>query len=193
MTKVKLELMLREAGLVARETDFFLFGSQSLRAVCARYPKEFPTTLEADLYPRHHPQAWGLLRDKMGRGSRFFRKHGVFLDCVDPALSTLPDGWVERLIPFRTPRTGGVTAWCLEPNDLFASKLSAWRDKDQQFLRAMLRHKLVKPEIVLSRIEDLPVAESRRAEMKKLTAELVKELKSEKRSTRKKKQHVIHP
>jgi hypothetical protein len=33
----------------------------------------------------------------------------------------LPTGWTERLIPFRTPRTGGVTAWCLDPHDLFAA------------------------------------------------------------------------
>jgi hypothetical protein len=45
-------MMLREAGIVARDQDFFLFGSQALRAVCARYPKEFPITLEADLIRR---------------------------------------------------------------------------------------------------------------------------------------------
>src|ERR1039457_2285746 len=165
MTKSKLEIMLREAGALARDRDFFLFGSQSLRAVCARYPREFPKTLEADLYPRHHPQAWGLLRQQMGRDSKFYRRHGVYLDCVDPGLATLPDGWTERLIPFRTPRTGGVTAWCLEPNDLFASKLAAGRDKDQKFLRAMLRHKFAKPDIVRRRIPGLPVSKPHRLEL----------------------------
>ena len=175
MTKSKLEIMLREAGILARDRDFFLFGSQSLRAVCANYPRDFPKTLEADLYPQHHPQAWSLLRRQMGRGSKFYRKHGVFLDCVDPALATLPDGWMERLIPFRTPRTGGVTAWCLEPHDLFASKLVAWREKDQQFLRAMLRHKLARRAIVLRRIDELPVSPSRREELRQLVAELAAE------------------
>src|SRR3990172_250520 len=114
MTRSKLEIMLREAGVIARDRDFFLFGSQALRAICPRYPPEFPKSLEADLYPRHQPQAWSLLRRQMGRDSKFFRKHGVYLGCVDPALSTFPDGWMDRLIPFRTPRTGGVTAGCLE-------------------------------------------------------------------------------
>ena len=175
MTKSKLETMLREAGVIARERDFFLFGSQALRAVCSHYPREFPKTLEADLYPRHHPQAWSLLRREMGRGSRFYRKHGVYLDCVDPALATFPDGWMERLIPFRTPRTGGVTAWCLDPHDLFASKLVAWRQKDQQFLRAMLKHKLAKTGIVLKRIEDLPESPSSRVQLKRQLEELVAE------------------
>lgn len=167
--------MLREAGKIAHDKDFFLFGSQSLRAVCRRYPKEFPRTLEADLYPRSNPGAWSLLCLRMGRGSKFFQRHGVFLDCVDPGLATLPHGWMDRLIPFRTPRTGGVTARCLDPNDLFASKLAAWRAKDRKFLSAMLRRKLVKLKAIRQRIDDLPVPNSHRKEffewLDKLTAE----------------------
>ncbi|MBI3879251.1 MAG: hypothetical protein HY301_04205 [Verrucomicrobia bacterium] len=187
MTKSKLEIMLREAGAIALDRDFFLFGSQSLRAVCPRYPKEFPKTLEADLYPRHHPQAWSQLRQKMGRGSPFHRKHGVFLDCVDPGLATFPDGWTERLIPFRTPRTGGVTAWCLNPNDLFASKLAAWREKDQVFLAGMLRLKLAKPKLVMERIAELPISPTRRDELNGLIAELVEKMHAKKRKRRKSK------
>lgn len=178
--------MLREAGAVARERDFFLFGSQSLRAVCRRIPREFPKTLEADLYPRRHPQTWSLLRQQLGRGSRFYRKHGVYLDCVDPGLATLPDGWMERLIPFRTPRTGGVTAWCLEPHDLFVSKLVAWRNKDQLFLRAMLKHKLVKPKVVRGRIHDLSVSSSRQKELTGLLEQLVSEMRTQRRTARNK-------
>ena len=187
MTKGKLEIILQAAGVIARDQDFFLIGSQALRAVCARYPKDFPTTLEADLYPQHHPQAWSLLQKQMGRGSKFFRRHGVYLDCADPALATFPDGWLERLIPFRTPRTGGVTAWCLEPHDLFVSKLVAWREKDQQFLRAMLKHKLAKPPIILNRIEDLPVATDRRSEFKRQTDALVAELRTNRKKLARKK------
>lgn len=171
--------MLREAGKIAHEKDFFLFGSQSLRAICPRYPSEFPKTLEADLYPRRHPEAWTLLCQKMGRGSKFFQRHGVFLDCVDPAVATLPDGWIERLIPFRTRRTGGVTAWCLEPNDLFASKLAAWRNKDKKFLTAMLRRKFAQPKVVRQRIDHLPVANSRRFELIKALAKLTMAVRSE--------------
>jgi hypothetical protein len=165
MTKAKLEIILRAAGKIACDKDFFLFGSQSLRAVCPRYPQDLPKTLEADLYPRHHPQAWILLNKEMGRDSKFFRRHGVFLDCVDPGLATLADGWTERLIPFRTPRTAGVTAWCLDPNDLFASKLAASRPKDQLFLRVMLRRKLARPDIVRLRISELSVPGSHRREI----------------------------
>jgi hypothetical protein len=167
--------LLSRAGKIARDWDFFLIGSQALRGVCAAIPRDFPKTIEADLYPQRNPQAWGLLRAELGNKSKFFKQHGYYLDCTDPGLATLPEGWTERLIPFRTPRTGGVTAWCLDPHDLFASKLVAWRQKDQQFLRSMLKHKLAKTGIVLKRIEDLPVSPSSRMQLKRQLEELVAE------------------
>lgn len=185
MTKAELEDLIRRAGELARERDFFLIGSQALRAVCPAIPRDFPKTVEADLYPRHHPQAWGLLRAELGNKSRFFKQSGYYLDCTDPGLATLPDGWTERLIPFRTPRTGGVTAWCLEPHDLFASKLVAWREKDQLFLRAMLKHKLAKPKVVMARITDLPVSASRREELNQLLQQLVIERRASRAKSRK--------
>ena len=178
MTKSEFETLLRKAGELARDRDFFLIGSQSLRGVCPAIPRGFPKTIEADLYPRHNPQAWGILREELGRASKFFDRHGYYLDCADPSLATIPDGWLARLISFSTPRTGGVTAWCLEPHDLFVSKLVAWREKDQQFLRAMLKHKLARPSVVLNRIEHLPVSADRREALKQLVEELVAESRS---------------
>jgi hypothetical protein len=187
MTKAEFEDLLKRAGKIAKDPDFFLIGSQSLRGTCPAIPRDFPKTIEADLCPKRHPQAWSLLRAELGNQSRFFRKRGYYLDCVDPGLATLPDGWAERLIPFHTPRTGGVTAWCLDPNDLFASKLAAWRDKDRQFLRAMLRRKFARPEIVRLRIEDLPVSKSHRLGLAEALDELVAEFRAEKNITRNKK------
>lgn len=175
MTKAEFENLLCRAGKVARDLDFFLIGSQSLRGICQVIPRDFPQTIEADLYPRNHPQAWGPLRDELGQRSKFFKQHGCYLDCVDPGLATLPECWMERLIPFRTPRTGGVTAWCLDPHDLFAAKLSAWRAKDQQFLRAMLRHKFAKPVVVRRRVAELPVAATHKTEMLAALDQLVAE------------------
>jgi hypothetical protein len=173
MTKIEFEDLLCQAGRIARDWDFFLIGSQSLRGVCKAIPRDFPKTIEADLYPRNHPQTWGALRDKLGKRSKFFKQRGCYLDCTDPGLATLADGWTERLIPFRTPRTGGVTAWCLDPHDLFAAKLAAWRTKDQQFLAAMLRHKFAKPAIVRERVLELPANATRKTEMLAALEQLV--------------------
>jgi hypothetical protein len=182
MTRAEFETLLWHAGEVARDRHFFLIGSQALRGICPTIPRDFPKTFEADLYPRNHPQAWAILRTKLGRGSQFFKRHGYFLDCTDPGLSTLPDGWLERLIPFRTPRTRGITAWCLEPHDLFVSKLVAWREKDQMYLAAMLKHRLVKASILSLRIEELAVANS---EKEKLAARLAILTSRKRRSAKK--------
>lgn len=175
MSKVEFEDLLCRAGKIARDWDFFLIGSQALRGVCAAIPRDFPKTIEADLYPRNHPQAWGPLRDELGKRSKFFNQRGCYLDCTDPGLATLAEGWTERLIPFRTPRTGGVTAWCLDPHDLFAAKLAAWRPKDQLFLAAMLRHKFAKPAVVKNRVAELPVNAAHKKEMLAALEQLVTE------------------
>ena len=103
------------------------------------------------------------------------------------ALATIPDGWLDRMIPFRTRRTDGGTAWGLEPYDLFVSKLVAWREKYQQFLRAMFKHKLAKPAVVLNRIEDLPGPADRREELKQLVEELVAESRTSRAKSRRRK------
>ena len=175
MTKSEFEKLLRLAGGIARDRDFFLIGSQALRGVCPSIPRDFPQTLEADLYPRHHPQAWTLLRSQLGRSSKFFRHHGYYLDCTDPGLATLPEGWMDRLVPYRTAHTGGITAWCLEPHDLFVSKLVAGREKDRVFLRAMLRHKLARAALTSRRIEHLPVSTDEKQDMIKASKRLVAE------------------
>ena len=184
MTQSQFEKLLRNAGKLARERDFFLIGSQALRTVCRSVPRDFPKTMEADLYPRRYPQAWALLRQEMGNRSAFFRQHGFYLDCTDPGLATLPNGWTDRLIPFRTPRTSGVTAWGLDPNDLFVSKLVAWWEKDQIFLRCMLRHKFAKPSVAKERIAEVALPESRKSRLVELLDQLVSEIRKSKRARR---------
>ena len=129
-----------------------------------------PTCIRATIRKRG-----GQLPRRIGQRSKFFNQHGYYLDCVDPGLATLPDGWTERLIPFRTPRTGGVTAWCLDPHDLFAAKLAAWRVKDQLFLAAMLRHKFARPAVVKNRVAELPVSAAHKREMLAALEQLVAE------------------
>jgi len=48
------------------------------------------------------------------------------------------------LVRFESPGTHGVTAWCLEPHDLWVSKAIAGRPKDVEFCRALLDRGLVR-------------------------------------------------
>lgn len=186
MKKSQLELALNAAGEIARDTDFIIFGSQSILGTVSRPPKSCLVSMELDLYPRHHPQAMGLIIARLGARSPFSRRNGFFVDCVSPDLAAFPEGWTERLIPFRTKRTGGVTGWCAELHDVAASKLAAAREKDLNYVRALLAAKLIKPSVLEERIVTLPINPARSKETIELVKRLVREVRSEQRASRKK-------
>ena len=55
--------------------------------------------------------------------------------------------------------TGQVyTGWCLEPHDLCVAKLCAHREKDLNFVRALIEARLVDPAIISSRLSTVPEA-----------------------------------
>ena len=126
----------------------------------------------------NHPQAMTLIVDGLGRRSAFFRKNGFFVDCVAPELAAFPEGWTERLSPFHTKRTGGVTGWCVELHDVVASKLVAGRAKDLNYVRALFTAKLIRPLILESRVATLPVNSSHRGEILVLIKQLVREARA---------------
>ena len=176
MKKSQLELALSAAGRVARDSEFIVFGSQSILGTVLKPPTTCLVSQEVDLYPRNHPQAMRLIVEELGRRSAFAKQHGFFVDCVSPDLAAFPDGWTDRLTPFRTRRTGGVTGWCVELHDVAASKLTAGREKDFIYVRALFAAKLIKPRILKNRIATLPVTASHRAELVALVKQLVRKV-----------------
>ncbi len=138
MKKAELEFALRKAGEIAHEKDFIIFGSQAIWSIVSNAPEIVVISSEVDLYRKNSLNAVSLLVRELGPRTPFFQKHGYYVDCVDPGLATLPEGWTERLVAFRTEDTGGVTGWCLEIHDLVASKLAAGREKILSLLRLYL-------------------------------------------------------
>jgi hypothetical protein len=162
MKKRELKLALRSAGRIALDNEFFLIGSQAIHAYCDRPPAEVTLSQECDLYPKNRPETAHFLDAKLGRGSRFARRHGFYVDVVTPELATLPASWERRLQPLRA---GTVTALCLEVHDLVISKLAAGRLKDLEFVGALFRLGLAKPRRVSLRIKRL-VGERDRARLR---------------------------
>ena len=150
MTKRELEVALRSIAEFAQDDEFFLIGSQAVHAYCTRPPAEVRVSRECDLYPKNRPETANLLNRKFGRRSSFSRKHLFYIDVVTPELATLPDGWKDRLKPFRA---GRVTAYCLEAHDLIASKLAAGRLKDLEFVGALLKLRMADLKTVRKRIQ----------------------------------------
>jgi hypothetical protein len=149
MRKRQVERLLREAGKVGRESEFFIIGSQAVHAFVSRPPAEVLLSRECDLYPKNRPQIANVLHQKLGPASHFAREQGYFADVVTPELATLPAGWELRVKPLKF---GSVTAWCLEIHDLVVSKLAAGRLKDLEFAAAMLELGFAKRPVLFRRI-----------------------------------------
>ena len=172
MRRSELGRALRAAGRIARDNEFFLIGSQAIHACCRRPPAEVTLSQECDLYPKNRPETANRLDAELGRGSRFARRHGFYVDVVTPELASLPSGWARRLKPLRT---GSVTALCLEVHDLAISKLAAGRLKDLEFVGALLCLGLAHPRTVrrrLGRLEGKPQQKRLRARLQAVLDDL---------------------
>lgn len=85
----------------------------------------------------------------------FDETFGYHADGVSPDTAVLPDSWISRLVPYQSENTGGVLALCLSPVDLAVSKLVAGRNKDLDYVRALLRHKIVTQDAIERLVPEL--------------------------------------
>ena len=155
MTRVQLEHLIRAAAVVTGDDSFLIIGSQSILGAHPDAPVELLRSMEADLAPRTHPERWDDLDGALGEGSPFHETFGYYAQGVEETTATLPDGWRTRLIPVYGPATRGASGWALEPHDLAASKYAAGREKDREFLRIAIAHRLLDRETTLQRIEGM--------------------------------------
>ena len=111
-------------------------------------------SLEGDVLPlddRDGVKA-DLIDGALGELSLFDSTHSIHADGVSASTSILPALWRDRLIAYSNPNTNGVTALCLERHDLCVAKLVANRDKDREFVRALIGKDIVDVDIIISRL-----------------------------------------
>lgn len=96
-----------------------------------------------------------------GEWSSFEEQHGFSIDGVDLTTVVLPDGWRSRLVKVQNDNTAApsgqpiFTGWCLDPHDLCVAKLCAGREKDLNFVAALINEGLIDRTIVGRRLNDL--------------------------------------
>ncbi len=142
MERSELEHLLRAAGEIIGERQFIVIGSQSILGKFPEAPEELLRSREADFIAKNKPDSTRML-EAIGEASRFYETYGYYVDPVDSRTAVLPKDWKSRLVNLSSPGTKGVTGLCLDPHDLFISKAAAWRDKDIEFIRVMLEHRMV--------------------------------------------------
>jgi hypothetical protein len=163
MKRAQLEHIIRAACTIADDDELVIIGSQSILAQFPDAPEELVVSLEADVYPRHHPERADLIEGSIGELSMFHETFGYYADGVGLHTATLPAGWEDRLVPIRGPGTAGNTGWALEIHDLLISKYVANREKDRHYTRAALRHGLADVDTLRTRLAATAVADDKRA------------------------------
>jgi hypothetical protein len=169
MRRDQLEHAIRTACQIIGRSEVIIVGSQAILGSIREDLLPVATTLsrEIDVLPiADTAEETAALADAIegvaGEFSPFEDLHGFSIDGVDLETSALPDGWRDRLVKVRNANTaapGGepvFTGWCLDKDDLCVAKLCAFREKDRDFVLALLQAGLIDREIIGGRLRRMP-------------------------------------
>jgi hypothetical protein len=170
MKRRELEHIIRAAAATTDMRDVVVIGSQAILGSFPHAPPELTQSMEADVFPKDAPERSIVIDGAIGELSMFHQTFGYYAHGVDETTAMLPDGWRERLVRVQTPGTMDAVGWCLDAHDLAVSKLAAGREKDIEFVSAMLRAHLADVEVVQRRLSEIPKLPIARLEA--LTAQL---------------------
>jgi hypothetical protein len=162
MRRAQLEHIIRAAAGITGADRFIIVGSQSILGQFPNAPDELLISIEADIFSLRDPVDADLIDGSIGEGSPFHQTFGYYAHGVALETAVLPDGWKDRLVSISTQNTGGGTGLCLEVHDLAVSKLVAAREKDLDFVSALLRHRLAKSDLIEQRLTSTPISEEHR-------------------------------
>jgi hypothetical protein len=165
MTFEQLEHAIRAACGVAGDSEVIVFGSQAILGPHPDAHRDLRQSMEADIAPKNKPDRIDDIDGSLGELSQFHSTHGFYVHGLSIEAAKLPEGWQGRMVKVQTPGTNGKIGWCLGGHDLAASKLVAFREKDREFVRILLRERYVNSPELMARIRTLPVDEELRERM----------------------------
>lgn len=153
-----LEHAIRAATEIIQQDQVIIIGSQSILGSWNedQLPAAATMSDEVDVCPLSDDDAETLadqLDAAIGEWSSFHSTHGFYIQGVGRNTAVLPEGWQDRLVGVRNENTHNGTGLCLDPYDLCAAKLIAGREKDYEFVSALIQHRLIEPKQLLARIE----------------------------------------
>jgi hypothetical protein len=159
VTREQLEHVIRAAADIVGGDEIVIIGSQAILGELPNAPAVLLVSQEADIYPRNDPSRADEIDGAIGDGSRFHETYGYYAHGVGPETARGPSGWEQRLIRVtaRVRRGSDAVGWCMERHDIVLAKCVAGRDRDWTYAEDTLRHRLVDPEQLLRRSNDLPL------------------------------------
>jgi hypothetical protein len=169
MRRDQLEHAIRTACQIIGHSAVVVVGSQSILGSFAedQLPSEATMSVEVDILPLaddndETARLADVIEGIAGEWSPFEEQHGFSIDGVDSETAVLPDGWRHRLIKVQNANTAAASGvpqyigWCLDKEDLCTAKLCALREKDQNFVAALLDADLVDARIIAHRLAIVP-------------------------------------
>jgi hypothetical protein len=162
----QLEHVLRAACSIVEGDTALVIGSQAILASFADevLPAAAARSIEVDVAFFDDPgdEKADLVDAAIGELSQFHETFGYYAQGVSVTTAVLPEGWRDRLVRFATPASAPGVALCLEPHDLAASKLVAYREKDVEFVAALVAAGLIDSDTLSDRVAALPVDDKKR-------------------------------
>jgi len=166
MQRSELEHLIRASGEIAGDDEIIIIGSQAILGQFPNAPVQLLMSMEADIYPRNHPDKADKVDGAIGEGSSFHELHGYYAQGVGEETAVLPKDWATRLIPVNNENTNGVTGYCLDVHDLAISKIIAGRPKDLEFVQELVRHNMIQKKTMLRRLGQTGLQESKRSNLR---------------------------
>lgn len=169
MRRDQLEHAIRTACQIIGAPEVIIVGSQAILGTFREdeLPPAATMSVEVDVLPiAETNEQTALLADQIegvaGELSPFEQLHHYSIDGVDLDTSVLPAGWRNRLVRVQNANTAApsgqpvFTGWCLDKEDLCVAKLCALREKDQNFVGALLDAGLVDSATIAARLSTVP-------------------------------------
>jgi hypothetical protein len=165
MRRDQLEHAIRTACQIIGAEAVIVVGSQAILGTVKEdvLPAAATMSVEVDILPiaataDETTRLSELIEGVAGEFSPFEQLHGFSLDGVDLNTAVLPEGWRDRLVRVQNANTAApsgspqFTGWCLDKEDLCVSKLAAFREKDRNFVGALISAHVVDVELMLQRL-----------------------------------------
>jgi len=169
MRRGQLEHAIRTACQVIQQPEVIVVGSQAILGTYdqSQLPAAATMSVEIDILPiadsdDETARLADLIEGIAGEFSSFEELHGFSIDGVDLETAILPDGWRNRLVKVQNANTAALsgaphfTGWCLDKEDLCVAKMTAFREKDRNFVAALLEARLVNADLIASRLPTIP-------------------------------------
>jgi hypothetical protein len=104
---------------------------------------------------KNKPEMTDTVDSLLGESSNFHDLNGYYVHGLDVSSLPLAKDWLERCHKIHID---AYTAYCLDVHDLAVSKLIAFRQKDLEFVRDLIRERYVQPVRMLGLLNSLALS-----------------------------------